>query len=143
MTILGGEGSILSAPAQRRESPMPEKTAAQKKAQQRYMEKFVRVEIRMEAEKRATIQTHAEGRSESVNAYINRAIDVQMERDSGPQQAPQAPPGARVVSLPPDALETAQRAAEATGEGLPEFVTRAILETAERDTLVRKPGGVQ
>ena len=45
------------------------------------MEKFVRVEIRMDQAKRDAIQSHAEGRGESVNAFINRAIDNQMERD--------------------------------------------------------------
>ena len=45
------------------------------------MEKFVRVEIRMDQAKRDTIQAHAESQGESVNAFINRAIDNQMERD--------------------------------------------------------------
>lgn len=61
---------------------MGEKTEAQKKAQQKYMEKFVRVEIRMDAKKRDALQTHAEGQGESVNAFINRAIDETMGRDS-------------------------------------------------------------
>lgn len=60
---------------------MGEKTEAQKKAQQKYMEKFVRVEIRMDPAKRDAIQIHTESRGESVNAFINRAIDNQMERD--------------------------------------------------------------
>ena len=60
---------------------MGEKTEAQKKAQQKYMEKFVRVEIRMDQAKRDAIQSHAEVRGESVNAFINRAIDNQMEQD--------------------------------------------------------------
>ena len=60
---------------------MGEKTEAQKKAQQKYMEKFVRVEIRMDQVKRDAIQSHAEGRGESVNAFINRASDNQMEQD--------------------------------------------------------------
>lgn len=60
---------------------MAEKTAAQKKAQKAYMEKFVRVEIRMDASKREAIQFHAESRNESVNAFINRAIDSQMDID--------------------------------------------------------------
>ena len=71
---------------------MPEKTAAQKRAQKAYMEKFVRVEVRMAPEKRETIQAHATAQGESVNAFINRAIDNQMERDNaaqGPQQGPE------------------------------------------------------
>lgn len=61
---------------------MAEKTVAQKKAQKAYMEKFVRVEIRMDAPKREAVQTHAESKGESVNAFINRAIDNQIERDN-------------------------------------------------------------
>lgn len=60
---------------------MGEKTEAQKRAQKAYMEKFVRVEIRMTQEKREAIQAHAEARGESVNGFINRAIDNQMETD--------------------------------------------------------------
>lgn len=60
---------------------MAEKTEAQKRAQKAYMEKFVRVEIRMSPERRETVQAHAESRGESVNAFIGRAIDNQMERD--------------------------------------------------------------
>lgn len=61
---------------------MPEKTAAQKKAQQKYMEKFVRVEIRMTPEKREIIQAHAKAQGESATEFINRAIDETMERDA-------------------------------------------------------------
>ena len=62
---------------------MAEKTEAQKRAQKAYMEKFVRVEIRMTADKRDAIQSHAESRGESVNGFINRAIEKQIERDNG------------------------------------------------------------
>lgn len=63
--------------------------------------------------------------------YISAAIENQVKRDSagGPQE--DAWPG--VVSIPLEALETAQRAAEAAGEGLPQFVTRAIESRAALD----------
>ena len=60
---------------------MPEKTEAQKRAQKAYMEKFVRVEVRMTPERRAVIQGHAEAQGESLNGFITRAIDNQIERD--------------------------------------------------------------
>lgn len=60
---------------------MGEKTEAQKKAQQKYMEKFAVARVRMDREKYDRIQAHAESRGESVNCFINRAIDNQMERD--------------------------------------------------------------
>ncbi len=37
------------------------------------------------------------------------------------------------VFLPPDTLKAAQEAAEAAGETVPQFVDRAIEETADRD----------
>lgn len=61
---------------------MAPRTAAQKQAQKAYIEKFARVEIRMPPEKRDSIQVHAESQGESVNAFINRAIDNQMEQDT-------------------------------------------------------------
>ncbi len=61
---------------------MPEKTAAQKKAQKAYMQKFARVELRMTLQNRESVQAHAAARGESVNAFINRAIRNQIERDN-------------------------------------------------------------
>lgn len=64
---------------------MPEKTAAQKRAQQAYMEKFARVEIRMTAEERDAIKAHASSKGESVNGLINRAIHELLEREQAEQ----------------------------------------------------------
>lgn len=61
---------------------MAEKTEAQKKAQQKYMEKFAVARVRMDRAKYDAVQAHAEAQGESVNAYINKAIDQRMERDS-------------------------------------------------------------
>lgn len=41
--------------------------------------------------------------------------------------------GAGVVSLPPDTLEAAQRAAETSGETVPAFISRAVVTQAQRD----------
>ena len=60
---------------------MGEKTEAQKKAQQKYMEKFAVARVRMNREKYEQIQAHAEAQGESVNGFISRAIENQMERD--------------------------------------------------------------
>ena len=62
---------------------MGEKTEAQKKAQQKYMEKFAVARVRMNREKYEQIQAHAEAQGESVNGFISRAIENQMERDRG------------------------------------------------------------
>ena len=60
---------------------MPPKTDAQKKAQKKYMENVATIQIRTTAERRDTVKSHAEARGESVNSFINRAIDHEMERD--------------------------------------------------------------
>lgn len=140
--ILKRECPVLDAP-QKEVNAMPKKTEAQKRAQKSYMEKFVRVEIRMPPEQRNTIQSHAEARSESVNGFINRAISETMERDGGgtaskiAQQAAGMAQGAGVVSLPSEALEAAQRAADTAGERLPQFLARAVEAQVERDKVAR------
>lgn len=56
-------------------------TEAQKRAHKNYMENFVEIKTRMTPEKRTIVKAHAASQNESVNAFINRAIDEQMERD--------------------------------------------------------------
>ena len=46
-----------------------------------------------------------------------------------------------IVYLSPDTLEAAQQAAEAAGEGLPDFVARAVETQAQRDEIGRKMKG--
>lgn len=113
---------------------MAEKTAAQKRAQKAYMEKFAVARVRMKHEQYEQVQIHAASRGESVNSFINRAIAETMERDGagGPQEAAGATVGAG-GTLSPDALESAQAAAEATGEALAVFIARAIETQAKRD----------
>ena len=56
---------------------------ASTKAQNKYISKaYDRVNLTMPKGKKDTIQTHAAQRGESVNAFINRAIDEAIERDS-------------------------------------------------------------
>lgn len=56
---------------------------AQKRAHRNYMSKFVEVKVRMTPERRTTVQEHAAAQGESTTAFINRAIDETMQRDSG------------------------------------------------------------
>jgi len=122
-----------------------EKTAAQKKAQQKYMEKFAVARVRMDRDKYEHIQSHAESRGQSVNGFINRAIQETIERDTGavegPQEALQAQSGVGDGILFPGTLKAAQEAAEAAGEGLPQFLDRAVVTQAQRDALARKMEG--
>ena len=89
------------------------------KANQRAVNKYVknnydRINVTMPKGKKDTIQAYAAALGESVNGFINRAIAEAMERDTPtrPQEAAGATLGAGVVSLPSEAIKTAQRAAE-------------------------------
>lgn len=108
---------------------------AQQKAVTKYVKaKYDRFGLTMPKGNLDTIKSHAEARGESTNAFIGRAIQETMERDTGGQQeAAGAVQGAGVVSLPSEAIKTAQEAAQAAGEGLPQFVTRAIESRAALD----------
>lgn len=50
-----------------------------------------------------------------------------------PQEAAETSAGAGVVSLPPDTLEAAERAAKRTGETVAAFVARAVADQEKRD----------
>ncbi len=118
------------------------------KAQQRAVTKYVkskydRFGLTMPKGDLDTIKAHAETHSESVNGFINRAIQEAMDRDSGAPEAPGGPQEARVVSLPSETLKAAQNAAGAAGEGLPQFIGRAVTTQAQRDALARKMKGGQ
>ena len=104
---------------------------------------YDRVNLTMPKGRKEIVQTHAEARGESVNGFINRAIDSQMDRDasSGPIEAPTALLGAGAVFLPSDTLKAAREAAEASGETLPVFVGRAVETQAQRGKLSRKMKG--
>ena len=100
---------------------------------------YDRINLTVVKGKKDTIQAHAEASGQSVNAYINEAIDEKMELDGadGPQESVGQPAGAGVVSLSSETLEAAQRAAEAAGETVPQFIERAVETQAQEDTRVR------
>ena len=113
---------------------------AQQKAVSKYMkENYDVYQIRMPKGRKDAIKAHAEARSESVNGFIGRAITETMVRDSVGR--PQEAAGGGVVSLPPNVLETARRAAEAAGEVVEDFLVRAVETQAQRDILSRSVEG--
>jgi len=58
-------------------------TKAQQRAVNKYMkEKYDEIKVRTEKGQKDRIKAHAESRGESVNAFINRAIDEAMERET-------------------------------------------------------------
>lgn len=114
---------------------------AQQKAVNKYMAaNYDRVNLTMPKGRKDIIQAHAAAQGESVNGFINRAIDSQMERDasSGPTEAHTALSEAGAVSLPSGTLKAAR---EAAGEALPVFVGRAVETQSQRDKLGRKMKG--
>ena len=114
---------------------------AQQKAVSKYMkENYDVFQIRMPKGKKADIQAAAVAVDESLNAYINTAIAQRMERDTtgSPTEAPGARLGEGAISLHPIAIKAAREAAEAAGEELPIFVTRAVETQAQRDSITRK-----
>nr|DAK90421.1 MAG TPA: Alginate and motility regulator [Caudoviricetes sp.] len=61
---------------------------AQQKATNKYINKaYDRVNLTLPKGKKEEIKSHVEGRGESVNKFIARAIDNQMERDKEEDKA--------------------------------------------------------
>lgn len=110
-------------------------TTARKKANAKYEAKaYDKTLIRLPKGRLDEIRAHIEPAGESLNGFIGRAINEAMARDSagGPQEAAGAAAGGG-ISLSPDTLESAQQAAERTGEAPAVFVARAIETQAKRD----------
>lgn len=116
---------------------------AQQKAVSKYMkENYDVYQIRMPKGRKDEIKAHAEAQGQSVNGFINAAIDEKMGTPhKGPSEARQGPLVGEVVSLHPEALRTAQEAAQSAGETVPQFVERAVTTQAKRDEVARKMEG--
>lgn len=65
-----------------KKSTYPGFTEARARANKKYMERFVEIKVRMTPERRSVVQAHAEAQGESTTAFINRAIDEAMQRDT-------------------------------------------------------------
>lgn len=118
-------------------------TTARKKANAKYEAKaYDKTLIRLPKGRLDEIRAHIEPAGESLNGFIGRAINETMERDGAgrPQEAAGAAAVAGGISLSPDALESAQAAAEATGEAPAVFIARAIETQAKRDKSSLKLG---
>lgn len=58
-------------------------TKAQQRAVSKYMkENYDEIKVRVDKGRKDIIKAHAESKGESVNAFINRAIDETMERET-------------------------------------------------------------
>lgn len=97
---------------------------AQQKAVNKYMAaNYDRINLTVPKGQKEVIQAHAEANGESVNGFINRAIGEAMGTVSvkALQNAAGTPQSPGDI-LTPEALKTAQDAAEKAGETVPEFV---------------------
>ena len=126
--------------------PISETTKVSK-AQQKAVHKYVknnydRIELTVPKGHKAEIKAHADSQEESVNGFINAAIDEKMERDTAGirrnapeclQEATGVHGGPMGIPVSLDTLKTAQRAAGATGESVPDFVARAVETQEKRD----------
>ena len=111
-------------------------TTARKKANAKYEAKaYDKTLVRLPKGRLDEIRAHIEPAGESLNGFIGRAINEAMARDGagGPQEAAGAAAGAGGISLSPDTLESAQQAAERTGEAVGEFLARAVETQVKRD----------
>ena len=79
---------------------------------------------------------------EAVTAPAGRVVYRVPAADTAgtPQEAAETSAGAGVVSLPPDTLEAAERAAKRTGETVAAFVARAVIDQEKRDDKAFKLG---
>ena len=113
-------------------------TVAVSKAQQKAVHKYVkanydRMELTVPKGQKEVIKAHAEARGESVNGFLNRAAENQMAADNGAQMGAVTAQEEQQAVLPPETIEAARRAAEATGETTPDFIHRAVDTQAQRD----------
>ncbi len=111
---------------------------AQQKATAKYVKQnYDRIEVKVSKGLKAEFSAHADTRGESLNAFIGRAMVETMERDTSqkPSESPVRAASPLVSIITPDTLKAAQRAAEATGEDVPAFVTRAVDVQLRRDKI--------
>ena len=108
---------------------MAEISKAQRQCVSRYeAANYDKILVRLPKGQRETVKAQADAAGKSLNAYLIGLID-----GDDPAPAPQAP-----QYLTPEALEQATQAAQAAGEELEAWITRAISDTAQRDSIVRQ-----
>ena len=108
---------------------MAEISKAQRQCVSRYeAANYDKILVRLPKGQREAVKAQADSAGKSLNAYLIGLIEGE-----NPAPAPQAP-----QYLTPDALEQATQAAQAAGEELDAWITRAICDTAARDNMLRQ-----
>ncbi len=94
-----------------------------------------RISLVVKKGRKAELQAHAQKQGESLNGFISRAIDRQIERDTSqkPTGAPTRTANPLEGILSTDTLRAAQKAAKATGEDMPAFMARAVDRAVRTD----------
>ena len=103
---------------------------AHKRASYKYNAGRDNIMIRPTKETGQQIRQAAQAVGKSVQAYI---LDRIAGDGDAPAPAPQAP-----QYITPEALDKATQAAQAAGEELDAWITRAICDTAQRDSMIRQ-----
>ena len=119
---------------------MPEDSKISK-AQQRAVNKYVknnydRINVTFPKGQKEVLKKHAIKQNESVNAFIVRAVNETIERDTG--SSDKIPTAAS--PLAPDTLAAAKDGAAVTGETPPQFISRAVKEQVRRDEISCRMG---
>lgn len=109
------------------------------KAQQRAVNKYMaanydRINLTLPKGQKQVLKDHTAARGESVNGFIGRVITEALSRDAAASE-----PG-ETLSVSPETLATARRAAEVTGEEVSEFVARAVDLQMQRDSAALRLG---
>lgn len=107
---------------------MAEISKAQQKCVSRYeAANYDKILVRLPKGQREAVKAQADSAGKSLNAYLVGLID-----GGTPEAAHQD-----MEHLTPEALNTAIVAAEAAGEPIQDWITRAIKDTASRDEQLR------
>ncbi len=115
---------------------------AQKRAANKYIKEHMStLACKVRKEQAAAFRTYCETRGMTSNTAIKAYVMSCLE-DGGlaAQEAVGTPTRDGAISLPPETLETAQEAAGATGEVVPDFIARAVKTQAQRDKIARRCG---
>ena len=95
---------------------------AQQKAVNKYMaEKYDRINLVVPKGRREELRAQAEAAGKSLNAYLIGLIEGETQQH-----------------ITPEALNTAIAAAKDAGEPIQDWITRAIKDTAQRDSMIRQ-----
>ena len=108
---------------------MAEISKAQRQCVSRYeAANYDKILLRLPKGQRETVKAQADAAGKSLNAYLVGLIEGET-----PTPVPQA-----LQYITPEALEQATQAAQAAGEELEAWITRAINDTAARDSITRQ-----